>query len=71
MRSCTLLGAYNYTLGNMHLKSRHRLILFTLQIMPLRHVADETGHVSIVNPQAVDLKSYEEKLSAALDKVQE
>ncbi|XP_065182104.1 von Willebrand factor A domain-containing protein 3B-like isoform X3 [Sycon ciliatum] len=51
---------------NKHVSSR----VFN-EIMPLRHVADETGHVSIVNPQAVDLKSYEEKLSAALDKVQE
>ena len=39
--------------------------------MPMRHIADESGDVSLVNPQAVDLKAYESKLSAALDKIEE
>ena len=38
------------------------------QVLPIRHVSETDGEVRLVNPQAVDLKSYEEKLNEALEK---
>ena len=37
------------------------------QVLPLAHVTSNKQEISLINPGAVDLKQYEEKVKAALN----